>query len=200
MMSTFSTVALLNCLGYEKARAVLFEMNSVERFKLAFDAATTRLGDGDIESTIDVVFSHLSVGEQEHVSEQWCSDCNMPESLDQLSDAQLALLISYLTPNESGSLLNDNRQRCAGVAHSCRALGTLDHLGYSLSELSCDSRSEIIDLIAEKNVDIANQLQIRFNGLVDILELDYDELAAVLGGAPVEEIANALMAAGHSYA
>lgn len=199
MTGTFSTVALLNCLGYEKARTVLFEMNPSERFKLAFDAATTALNDSDIDLTIDTVYSHLSHGEEEFSSSDWCHDQGC-HNLHDLSNMQLASIVSYLTPAETGSLLNDNRARCADVAENCYDLGTLDHFGMSLSELGTEARSDIIDLIAEKNVDIAHQLHIRFNGLVDLVELDYDELAAVLGGGPVEEIANALLATGHSYA
>jgi len=200
MTGTFSTVALLNCLGYKKARTVLFEMNSAERFKLALDAATTRLYDGDIEDMIDVVFSHLSHREYEQFTSHWGCDRSVSDGLSGLTDMQVASVVSYLTPSESGELLENNRHRCGAIAENCYELGTLDHFGISLSELENESRSEIIDLIAERNVDIANQLQIKFNGLVDLLELDYDELAAVLGGAPVEEIASALLASGHSFA
>jgi len=46
---------------------------------------------------------------------------------------------------------------------------------------------------------LANQLQIQFNGLVDIIDLEHEELAAMLGGSPVQEIADALIASGHNY-
>jgi hypothetical protein len=199
MTGTFSTVALLNCLGYEKARTVLFEMNPSERFKLAFDVATTALNDTDIDLTIDVVYSHLSHGEESVFPSPCCESQGRSHNLQDLSNMQLASIVSYLTPAETGSLLNDNRARCAAVAENCYHIGTLDHFGKSLSELEVESRSEIIDLIAEHNIDIANQLQIKFNGLIDLLELDYDELAAVLGGGPVEEIASALLESGRRY-
>jgi len=201
MTGTFSSVALLRCLGFEKARVVLLQMSKVERFKLALDTATTVVDDDDINSTIDTVYSNFSHSSNNcGIDLNWFAEESLDSRLASLSSIELSRFISYITPAEAALIIDEKMNIVFQIARFCLDLGTLDHFAYSLAELDTDLRSEVIDTISRYDIELANHLQIRFNGLVDIIDLDYGELAAMLGGGPVEEIAGALLASGNNYA
>ena len=200
MMGTFSSVALLSYLGYEKARAVLCEMTRSERFRLAIDVSTSSPDDTAVHSTIHTVYSHLEHGDGGDCTESWCSDSDWVQEVCSLTDKDVARTISYLKASEAAMILERIPHRASYIAQECSRISTLDYFGTIVSELTPSFRDEILDIIAQTNFEIASQLQIRFNGFIDILDLEYDELSAMLGGGPVEEIASALIASGNNFA
>ena len=109
--------------------------------------------------------------------------------------AVIAHMLGYLPAEHACKILLDHEGGIANIAMVCEAAGLLEHLGEIFAQLEPIKRDELLDEVATSCPELATRMQVHLCGLVNILELDYHELADVLGGAAVEDIALALMAA-----
>ena len=117
------------------------------------------------------------------------------EGFDSASPSVIAHMLGYLPADHGAKLLVRFESVVANIAMVCEAAGLLEHLGEIFAALEPLKRDELLDEVAMTCPELATRMQVHLCGLVNILDLDYHELADVLGGAAVEDIALALMAA-----
>jgi len=116
-------------------------------------------------------------------------------AFDSLAVGPMAHALAFLPAEHAAELLQRHAERVGALALASDAAGLFEHFGDCLATLEGLARDELLDGVAEADAELATRLQVHICGSVDLLDLEYDELAAVLGGAAVEDIALALMAA-----
>ena len=161
--------------------------------QVGVSAARRELGKQFGASSVDGILDRVSTVASLEQAEVCESDYGLPWG--ELDSFGLAHMIGYLPAEHAGQVLMEHCQSVASVALVCDAAGILEHLGEVLSTLDPVDREEMIDEIAFCEPELATRLQIHLCGLFDILDLDYKELARVLGGSAVEDIALALLEA-----
>ena len=117
------------------------------------------------------------------------------ETYKEAQPAEIAHMLGYLPADHGAKILLQFESVVANIAMVCEAAGLLEHLGEIFAVLEPFKRDELLDEVATSCPELATRMQVHLCGLVNILDLDYHELADVLGGAAVEDIALALMAA-----
>ena len=117
------------------------------------------------------------------------------ETYKDAQPAVIAHMLGYLPAEHGAKILLQFESVVANIAMVCEAAGLLEHLGEIFAALEPFKRDELLDEVATSCPELATRMQVHLCGIVNILDLDYHELADVLGGAAVEDIALALMAA-----